>query len=82
MTTLLADGLHGQQHSMFAGQDDVGMRNMLVARDSLSDGGEPADITPFQKMLSATTGSLLTGLTSTLSTIFCLLGIGRAYAKD
>lgn len=80
MTTLLADGLHGQQHSMFADQDDVGMRNMLVVRDNLSDGGEPADITPFQKMLSATTGSLLTGLTSTLFPIFYVRGVGKTEA--
>lgn len=40
------------------------MRKILPTEEDLGDGGEPADITPFQKMLSATTGSLLTGLTS------------------
>lgn len=32
---------------------------------------EPIEITPFQKMLSATTGSLLTGLTSMGHAPFC-----------
>lgn len=40
------------------------MRTMLPAEDHPGDGSEPTDITAFQKMLSATTGSLLTGLTS------------------
>lgn len=41
------------------------MHNMLPTEEDLSGDSNPADITPFQKMLSATTGSLLTGLTST-----------------
>lgn len=36
----------------------------LLMEDDISGRGEPVDITPFQKMVSATTGSLLTGLTS------------------
>lgn len=51
---------------MFERKDEVSMRNLLPMEDHPSDDGEPADITPFQKMLSATTGSLLTGLTSML----------------
>lgn len=65
MTTALANGLSGHPQGLFDRQDELNMSKMLSSEETVDDGGEPADITPFQKMLSATTGSLLTGLTST-----------------
>ena len=63
MATALHNGPHGQNHDRFGRDDDLSMQNVLPNKDYLPEKGF-ADITPFQKMLSATTGSLLTGLTS------------------
>ncbi|KUI70328.1 Mitochondrial carrier protein MTM1 [Cytospora mali] len=64
MTTALHNGPHGQNHDRFDRPDDLSMRDMLPNEDDRGANGF-ADITPFQKMLSATSGSLLTGLTMT-----------------
>lgn len=75
MTTAVASSpVPGQNHDRFGDSDSLRSHTMLSTKAALDAGGEPADITPFQKMLSATTGSLLTGLTSTLDalTSFCV----------
>lgn len=69
MATALANSPHGQQHDGLDPKDKLSMRNMLSNGEDASR-GDPPDITPFQKMLSATTGSLLTGLTSKQSFLF------------
>ncbi|ROW07826.1 hypothetical protein VMCG_03565 [Cytospora schulzeri] len=65
MATALHNGPHGQNHDRFdRSNDELSMRNILPNEDDRGENGF-ADITPFQKMLSATSGSLLTGLTMT-----------------
>lgn len=64
MATALTDSLPGQNHERLDPKDELRIRNRIPAEEDVAGGGEPADITPFQKMLSATTGSLITGLTS------------------
>lgn len=54
----------GQNHDRFDSKDELSIRNMLPTQEDLDGSNDPADITPVQKMLSATTGSLITGLTS------------------
>lgn len=66
MATVLQSSPPGQNHDRFDRTGELGLRNVLPPRQDGVDGGSGTipDITPFQKMLSATTGSLLTGLTS------------------
>lgn len=66
MATVLQSSPPGQNHDRFVHTDELGLRDVLPPRQDGVDGssGTIPDITPFQKMLSATTGSLLTGLTS------------------
>jgi len=67
MATVLQSSPPGQNHDRFDHTNELGLRDVLPPRQDGVDGssGTIPDITPFQKMLSATTGSLLTGLTST-----------------
>lgn len=67
MATVLQSSPPGQDHDRFDHTNELGLRNVLPPKQDSVDGsgGAIPDITPFQKMLSATTGSLLTGLTST-----------------
>lgn len=70
MSAPLTNGPPGQNHDRFGlSRDDSSTRKMLAAEEEPNVGSELTDITPFQKMLSATTGSLLTGLTSMLPII-------------
>lgn len=65
MATTSHTSPHGQNHDRFGHDDDeLSMRNMLPTIEEYNGENSIADITPFQKMLSATTGSLLTSLTS------------------
>lgn len=66
MTTVFQSSPPGQDHDRFDATNESSPRNVLPPKqDSMdSSSGTVSDITPFQKMLSATTGSLLTGLTS------------------
>lgn len=68
MATVLQSSPPGQDHDRFDHTNELALRNVLPPpkQDGVGGGGGGAipDITPFQKMLSATTGSLLTGLTS------------------
>lgn len=66
MAVALATTPSGHAHERFDHKDELSIRSVLPTKEDV-DGhgsGDPADITPFQKMLSATTGSLITGLTS------------------
>lgn len=67
MATDLQSSPPGQNHDRFDHTNELGLRNVLPPRQDGVDGssGTIPDITPFQKMLSATTGSLLTGLSMT-----------------
>ncbi|ROW14748.1 hypothetical protein VPNG_03665 [Cytospora leucostoma] len=66
MATTSHNSPHGQNHDRFDHDDDeLSMRNMLPTREEYNGENSIADITPFQRMLSATTGSLLTALTMT-----------------
>ncbi|KAL1864354.1 Carrier protein, mitochondrial [Diaporthe australafricana] len=67
MTTILQVSPPGQDHDRFDHTNELGLRNVLPHKQDDMDGssGTTPDITPFQKMLSATTGSLLTGLSMT-----------------
>lgn len=67
MATVLQSSPPGQGHDRFDHTSNLDLRNVLPPKQNGVDGssGTIPDITPFQKMLSATTGSLLTGLTST-----------------
>lgn len=69
MATVLQSSPPGQDHDRLDHTNELGLRNVLPPKQDGVDGGGGAipDITPFQKMLSATTGSLLTGLTSMCS---------------
>lgn len=69
MTTVLQTSPPGQDHDRFDHTNELGLRNVLPHKQDEMDGssGTIPDITPFQKMLSATTGSLLTGLSSMCS---------------
>lgn len=69
MATALTASLPGQNHDPLNHKDGLSIQNMLPNEDVFAPSGEPADITPFQKMLSATTGSLITGLTSMQNTL-------------
>lgn len=62
----------GQDHDRFGGSDSLHSHTMVSTKPDLDVGSVDADITPFQKMLSATTGSLLTGLTSTFEALAML----------
>lgn len=66
MTTVLQSSPPGQDHDRFDHTNEIGLRDVLPPKQDGVDGtsGTIPDITPFQKMLSATTGSLLTGLSS------------------
>lgn len=67
MATVLQSSPPGQDHDRFDHTNELALRNVLPPpkQDGVGGGGGAIpDITPFQKMLSATTGSLLTGLTS------------------
>lgn len=66
MATVLQSSPPGQGHDRFDHAHNLDLRNVLPPKQDDVDGssGTIPDITPFQKMLSATTGSLLTGLTS------------------
>lgn len=67
MATVLQSSPPGQGHDRFDHAHNLDLRNVLPPKQDDVDGssGTIPDITPFQKMLSATTGSLLTGLTMT-----------------
>ena len=67
MATVLQSSPPGQDHDRLDHANELDLRNVLPPRQDGVDSssGTIPDITPFQKMLSATTGSLLTGLTST-----------------
>lgn len=66
MATVLQSSPPGQDHDRFDHTNETGLRDVLPPKQDGVDGtsGTIPDITPFQKMLSATTGSLLTGLSS------------------
>lgn len=64
MAAVLTASPRGQNHDPLDPRDESSVPSLLMD-DSVDGRGEPVDITPFQKMVSATTGSLLTGLTST-----------------
>lgn len=63
MTTAFASSPHGQNHDRIHDKNDLTIP-LLPTEDDMSGHADPAEITTIQKMLSATTGSLLTGLTS------------------
>ncbi|KAG6368079.1 hypothetical protein INS49_002279 [Diaporthe citri] len=67
MATVLQSSPPGQGHDRFDHTNNLDLRKVLPPKQDGVDGssGTIPDITPFQKMLSATTGSLLTGLTMT-----------------
>lgn len=70
MATVLQSSPPGQDHDRFEHTNQLGLHNVLPPKQDGADGSSSTipDITPFQKMLSATTGSLITGLTS----MFCI----------
>lgn len=68
MTTAIATSPTGQDHDRLDLRDTSSIPSISM-EDGLNGHGGHMDITPFQKMISATTGSLLTGLTSTLNNI-------------
>lgn len=72
MATVLTSSPTGQNHDRLNRKDELRIPSTIPAGEDVAGGGEPADITPFQKMLSATTGSLITGLTS-MHSIFGLM---------
>lgn len=63
MTTAISVKPQGQNHDRLDSINNSSMPSISM-EDDLNGLSEPMDITPFQKMVSATTGSLLTGLTS------------------
>lgn len=63
MTTAISVNPQGQNHDRLDSINNSSMPSISM-EDDLNGLSEPMDITPFQKMVSATTGSLLTGLTS------------------
>lgn len=69
MAAAIASSPPGQNHDRFDRKDELSIRSMLSTQEGADSSGDLADITPFQKMLSATTGSLITGLTSMQHTI-------------
>lgn len=78
MPPTLTNSPPGQNFDRFDhSKGESSMRKMLAAEEDLISGPELADITPFQKMLSATTGSLLTGLTSMPPTFLTPSSTGR-----
>lgn len=52
----------GQDHDRFAHDESLSLPSMLPTEGDMDGTSDPLEITAFQKMLSATTGSLLTGL--------------------
>lgn len=77
MASFGQDRAGGQNHDRL----DGAMANVAPApRDDVS--GEPVGITPVQKMLSATSGSLLTALLSTTRVPPALLAAVRRVVAD
>ncbi len=58
--TSIAQALGGQNHDRFS--HDASPSPPSMAASTTGEGGDPVEITMVQKMLSATSGSLLTGL--------------------
>lgn len=60
--TSFAHTADGQNHDRLAHDDSLSLPSMLPTEGDMAGTNDPLEITAFQKMLSATTGSLLTGL--------------------
>lgn len=65
-----AQNTRGQNHDRLAHDDSLSLQDMLPTKD---DGGgrDHVEITAGQKMLSATSGSLLTGLLGNIFAAAC-----------
>lgn len=64
MATTSTNSSSEVDHAHLERKNELHNPNVIPPLEDVAESSDMADITPFQKMLSATTGSLITGLTS------------------